>query len=212
VQTVLDNTFAGFHNHQDLGIDYYIHSLTKFAGGHSDTMGGVILGSNKNIDKVRWPAAEIGACLSPHTAYEIQKGLKTYSLRYERSCQNAQHIAEFLEKRREITDIRYPGLDSFPQKQLANKQLKDSGCVITFKLAKNYRVSDFLNNLGLIKVSPSLGTVETLAAPVNLFYGGLLSEDNKKISEIDEQTVRLSIGIESCDDLVKDIKKALKSI
>ena len=113
ILTVLDNTFAGFHNHVNLGIDFYIHSLTKFGGGHSDSMGGAILSSQRNINKIRWPAAEIGACLSPMMAYEIQKGLKTYPLRYEKSCANALKVAGFLLKRPEVSEVRYPGLDDF---------------------------------------------------------------------------------------------------
>lgn len=209
--SVLDNTFAGFHNHANLGVDIFIHSLTKFAGGHSDTMGGAILSTEKIIDSIRWPAAEIGAVLDPATAHQIQKGLKTYSLRYERACENALKIANFLEGCREVSNVRYPGLDSHPQKSLADKQQKDSGTIVSFDLDKALSLPDFFNSLNLFKVSPSLGCVESLAAPVNLFYGGLLSEENKVISEISENSIRLSIGIENVDDLLTDLKKSLRS-
>ena len=212
VLSILDNTFAGFHNHHDLGIDLYIHSLTKFAGGHSDTTGGVILGGAKLIDQIRWPAAEIGACLAPRVAYEIQKGLKTYDLRYSKACQNAAEIAIFLSKKREIARVVYPGLESHPQHSLASSQQIDFGTIVTIDLDKQFTVKDFINGLSLFKASPSLGCVESLVAPVDLFYGGLLSEENKKISGIRENTLRLSIGIEDVTDLKADLNKSLKAL
>lgn len=212
ILTVLDNTFAGFHNHANLGIDFYIHSLTKFGGGHSDSMGGAILSSQKNINKIRWPAAEIGACLSPMMAYEIQKGLKTYPLRYEKSCANALKVAGFLLKRPEVSEVRYPGLDDFSQKPLVNTQMVDFGTIISFKLAPEHDIATFLNSLKLFKISPSLGTVESLAAPVELFYGGLLTEAERLISGITGQDVRLSIGIENYVDLIADLEIAFKKL
>lgn len=209
VLSVLDNTFSGFHNHKDLGVDIFIHSLTKFAGGHSDTMGGVILSTQKIIDKIRWPASEIGACLDPVTAYNIQKGLKTYPLRYEKSCQNAMIVAQFLEAHSHIDMIKYPGLESHPQKKLIDQQQLDYGSVVSFNLKQEIPIRHFINRLQLFKVSPSLGCVESLAAPIDLFYGGLLSEENKKISGITSQSVRLSVGIEDAKDLIDDLNHAL---
>ena len=107
--TLLDNTFAGFHNHGQFDIDIYVHSLTKYASGHGDVMGGAVIARSELIDAMRTDFIVLGATLDPHTAFLIQRGLKTYPLRYERQCQNAMQIAQFLEAQPQVARVRYPG-------------------------------------------------------------------------------------------------------
>src|SRR5690606_5948007 len=113
--TVLDNTFAGFHNHGQFDIDVYVHSLTKYAAGHGDVMGGAVIARRELIDAMQADFVVIGATLDPHAAFLIQRGLKTYSLRYQRQCANALAAAQFLETHAAVARVRYPGLQSHPQ-------------------------------------------------------------------------------------------------
>ena len=211
--SIMDNTFSGFHNHRLMGVDLYIHSLTKFASGHSDAMGGAILGSKSLINRIRWGSFELGANLSPREAAAISKGLKTYFLRYERSCQNAKVIAEFLFTHPKIKSVRYPGLKSHPQHSLAQKQQKDFGAVIMFELIGGKKEAyQFIDRLGIFKAAPSLGSVESLVLPVELFFSGHLSDEDVVACGLSASAIRLSIGIEDVQDLVADISEALASL
>src|SRR5688500_11028715 len=133
--TVLDNTFAGFHNHGQFDIDVFVHSLTKYASGHGDVMGGAIIANKSIIDSMRTDFVVAGATLDPHAAFLIQRGLRTYALRYERQCSNAQRIAEFLASRAEVKAVHFPWLESHPQHALAKRQMIDSGTIVTIELA-----------------------------------------------------------------------------
>src|SRR5690606_290772 len=125
VTTVLDNTFAGLHNQGGFEIDYYVHSLTKYAGGHGDVLGGIVIADKARIRALRPQAVNLGATMDPEVAFMILRGLKTYYLRYERHCENAQRIAEFLAGRPEAERVYYPGLPSDPGHARARRQLAD---------------------------------------------------------------------------------------
>lgn len=211
--SVLDNTFSGFHNHRDFGVDLFIHSLTKFASGHSDAMGGVILGSKAMVNRIRWGAFELGANLSPREAHAISKGLKTYFLRYDRSCQNALKIAEFLSSHPKIARVRYPGLKSHPQHELAKSQQKDFGAVIMFDVKGGKpEAYGLIDRLNLFKAAPSLGSVESLVLPVELFFTGHLSDDDVKACGLSPSAIRISVGIEDVNDLIADLDSALATL
>lgn len=208
--SVMDNTFSGLHNHRGVGVDLYIHSLTKFASGHSDAMGGVILGSKALVNRIRWGAFELGANLSPREAAAISKGLKTYFLRYERSCQNALKIAEFLSSHPKVDKVRYPGLITHPQHQLAKKQQKDFGAVIMFEVKGGKpEAYGFIDRLKLFKAAPSLGSVESLVLPVELFFTGHLSDDDVIACGLSPSAIRISVGVEDINDLIFDLDSAL---
>jgi len=211
VLTILDNTFAGFHNHSDYDIDIYLHSLTKFVVGSGDAMGGAILTRKELIDPIRHETMEMGAVLDPRAADFCLRGLRTYYLRYERQCKNALAIAKFLEEHLKITRVLYPGLSSHPNYDLAKKQMKDFGSVISIDIAGGSQgMETFLNQLKLFKLAASLGSQESLAAPSNLFYGADLSEAEKERSFISDSTVRLAIGTEYFQDLIDDLSSALR--
>ena len=129
--TVLDNTFAGFHNHGAYDIDVYLHSLTKYASGHGDVMGGAIIARHELIAAMRKDIGPLGAALDPHAAFLIQRGMRTYFLRYERQCANALSVAEFLAQHPRVKQVRYPGLKSHPQHELARRQMRDFGTIVT---------------------------------------------------------------------------------
>src|SRR5688572_7302023 len=119
VVTVLDNTFAGLHNHGRYELDYFVHSLTKYANGHGDVMGGMVIGDRKRMRAIKPLSVNMGAVLDPGVAFLAARGLKTYYLRYERHCANAVALAEFLAKRKEVTKVYYPGLAADPGHALA---------------------------------------------------------------------------------------------
>jgi cystathionine beta-lyase/cystathionine gamma-synthase len=211
VVTVLDNTFAGLHNHGQFPVDFYVHSLTKYASGHGDVMGGIVIGDAKRIRAIKPLAVNMGATLDPHAAFLIARGLKTYHLRYRQHSANAQALAEFLTKRREVARVVYPGLPGDPGHALARKQMTEFGGVLTFDLkADKAQTWAFIDRLELFTTTASLGSVESLVAPVQLYLGSDLTPDEQKRAQIGESTVRLAVGLEHVDDLVADLTQALE--
>ncbi len=134
VISILDNTFSGFHNHTQYAVDLYVHSLTKYANGHGDVMGGVVLGSKQRIQHLRPFASALGPVLDPETAFMILRGLKTYWVRYRQQCANAEALAELLQADPRITQVRYPGLKDDPNHALAVEQMQDFGAIVCFEL------------------------------------------------------------------------------
>src|ERR1700682_4159469 len=132
--TVMDNTFAGFHNHGGYDIDIFLHSLTKFASGHGDVMGGAIIANGPLIAAMRKDVVSMGPTLDPHAAFLIQRGMRTYFLRYERQCSNALAVSMFLKDHPRVRKVFYPGLDGHPQHLLARRQMSDFGAVVTLEL------------------------------------------------------------------------------
>ena len=209
VVTVLDNTFAGLHNHGQYEIDYFVHSLTKYANGHGDVMGGIVIGDRKRMRAIKPLSVNMGAVLDPGVAFLASRGLKTYYLRYERHSANALAIAEHLAKRKEVTKVYYPGLADDPGHALARKQMSDFGGVLSFDLAADKeRTWAFIDALELFTTTASLGSTESLVAPVQLYLGSDLSADEQKRAHIKESTVRFAVGIEHVDDLIADIDQA----
>ncbi len=136
---MLDNTFAGFHNHGGYDIDVYLHSLTKYASGHGDVMGGAIIARRELLAAMRKDIGPMGPALDPHAAFLIQRGMRTYFLRYERQCANALIVAEFLKQHPRVKRVHYPGLASHPQHALARKQMKDFGTVVSIELDGGFK-------------------------------------------------------------------------
>lgn len=210
VTTILDNTFAGLHNHGQYDVDFFVHSLTKYAGGHGDVMGGIVVAAADRLKAIKPLAVNMGATLDPGAAYLIMRGMKTYYLRYERHCQNAQAIAEYLQTRPEVDEVFYPGLADHPCHALARKQMHDFGGVLSFSLAgaDQDKAWAFIDALELFVTASSLGSSDSLAAPVQLFLGSDLSEAERGAARIRPGTVRLSVGIEDIDDLIEDLAQA----
>ena len=208
--TVLDNTFAGFHNHGQFDIDVFVHSLTKYASGHGDVMGGAIIARQELVNAMKADFAVIGATLDPHTAFLIQRGLKTYSLRYERQCHNALRIAQFLESHPRVARVMYPGLESHPQHALAQSQQHDFGTLVSMELhAERAGAARFAEALKLFAISASVGSTDSLVQPGELMRPRDLSEPERTWADVHDATMRLSIGIEDADDLIADLGHAL---
>jgi cystathionine beta-lyase/cystathionine gamma-synthase len=207
--TLLDNTFAGFHNHGQFDIDIYAHSLTKYAAGHGDVMGGAVIARRELIEAMRTDFLILGATLDPHTAFLIQRGLKTFPLRYERQCSNALQIAKFLEVQPQVARVRYPGLASHPQHALAGRQMHEYGAMVTIELRADGMADRFSEALKLFAISASLGSTESLVYPGRLINPRDFTAPERQWSEISERTARLSIGIEDVGDLTADLEQAL---
>ena len=208
--TVLDNTLGGLHNHGGYDVDLYVHSLTKYAAGHGDVMGGAVIGRRELIDALGEDARNLGPTLDPHAAFLVLRGLKTYFLRWDAQCRNAGRVAEFLATRPEVATVRYPGLPSDPGHALAARQMDGFGTLVTFDLADGTAAgSRFAEALELFSIAASLGSTESLVVPPALQQPRGLGEQERAWTGITAGTVRLSIGIEDIDDLIADLAQAL---
>lgn len=213
VLTVLDNTFAGLHNHGQYEIDYFVHSLTKYVGGHGDSMGGAVIASKPGIDALRPLAVNMGSTMDPGVAFLMLRGLKTYYLRYRQHSENAQAIAEFLHGRAEVERVCYPGLSDDPAHAQAARQMHDFGGVLSFDLrADKQQTWRFIDALQLFATTASLGSTESLVAPVRLYLGSDLSDDELARAGIKDSTVRLAVGVEQVDDLIADLGQAFERV
>jgi len=208
--TVLDNTFAGFHNHGGYDIDVFLHSLTKYASGHGDVMGGAIIARSELIAAMRKDIVSMGPTLDPHAAFLIQRGMRTYFLRYERQCANALGASLFLKGHPRVKQVHYPGLESHPQHGLARRQMRDFGTVVSIELDGGFEQgARFADALRYFAISASVGSAESLVMPPQLLAGNEYTPEQRAASLITRGTVRLSIGLEDAADLVEDLGQAL---
>ncbi|HKC16348.1 MAG TPA: aminotransferase class I/II-fold pyridoxal phosphate-dependent enzyme [Steroidobacteraceae bacterium] len=208
--TLLDNTFAGPHQHGQFDIDLYLHSLTKFAAGHGDVMGGAVIGSAELIGLMRPEFTLLGGVLDPHAAFLAQRGLKTYFVRYREQSRSAQRIAEFLLNHPAILRVQYPGLASHPRHELARSQMSEFGSVLSFELRGGAEAGrHFAEALQLFAMAASLGATDSLVLPPQLIGVRDLNAEQLQLSGIGPATVRLSIGLEDTADLLADLAQAL---
>jgi cystathionine beta-lyase/cystathionine gamma-synthase len=208
--TVLDNTFAGPHQHGQFDIDIYVHSLTKSAAGHGDVMGGAVIARTEPIEKLRPEFTLIGGVLDPHAAFLVQRGLKTLLLRFKAQSESAGRIAAMLATHPAVERVHYPGLTTHPRHALAAAQMRDFGCVISFDLrGGNEAGRRFADALQLFAMTPSLAATESLVMPPQLIGCSDLTAEQRRVAGIGQGTVRLSIGLEDLDDLLADLNQAL---
>ncbi len=213
---VVDNTFCSpfLQNPLDLGADVVFHSITKFINGHADVVGGVIVTKTEKLyKKIRPLMVTMGCNMDPHQAYMVLRGVKTLSVRVERAEQNAMMIAEYLEKHSKVRWIKYPGLPSHPQYELAKQQMKGSGSMISFGLKNGFEGGkNLMNNVRLAKLAVSLGGVESLIQHPASMTHAIIPEKEKLKAGITPDLIRLSVGIENINDLLADLEEALKKV
>ncbi|OAD42558.1 trans-sulfuration enzyme family protein [Polaribacter atrinae] len=212
ILTMIDNTFASPINQNpiDFGIDIMLHSATKYMGGHSDISAGAIAATKEHIEKIWKTAINFGGNLSDQTVWLLERSLKTLNLRVKEQTKNAQKMAEFLENNADIDRVYYPGLKSHPQYELAKKQMKGFGAMMSFELSEGIDAMKFQNHLQLIKPSMSLAGLEsTTVSPVQTTHA-LLSEEERLARGIKDGLIRFSLGIEETEDLIEDILQAIK--
>lgn len=211
---VVDNTYCTPYIQRplDLGADVVVHSATKYLNGHGDVIAGFAAGKKEFIDVVRLFGIKdmTGSVLGPFEAYLINRGMKTLEIRMEKHCANAQKVAEFLEKHPAVESIQYPGLKSFPQYELAKKQMSLPGAMIAFEVKGGLEAGKkLMNSLHLCTLAVSLGDTETLIQhPASMTHSPYTPEE-RALSGISEGLVRLSIGLEDADDIISDLKHGL---
>ena len=213
--TIVDNTFNSpvITRPLEHGIDFVLHSMTKFIGGHGDAIGGIIITNkehNKEFIRIGKYVHEIGACLSPFNAYLFLRGLKTLEIRIKQQCINSMEIAKELEKRNDkVEKVLYPGLKIHPQHELAKKQMNYFGSVVSFYLKKGSNIIDFMKNLEIPYYAVSLGDTDSLIQdPYSLTHFSVPYKV-KKLIGITKTMIRYAVGIENVEDLIDDLNNTL---
>jgi len=213
VETLIDATLGTPYNIRPLeaGIDYVLHSATKYLAGHNDLLAGVVVGSEEKMEPVRKLRGIMGAINSPHNIYLLQRGLKTFELRMQRHNQNGLAVAQFLASHPRIERVYYPGLESHPYYDVARRTMRGFGGLVTFmvKDADWRQTADVVDAVTIPRIGPSLGGVESLIEqPLVMSYYECPPEDRQAYGIYDNM-IRLSCGIEDTDDLIEDLRQAL---
>ena len=212
----VDNTFLTpyFQRPLELGANISIHSTTKYFDGHNATVGGAVIVDDSSLDeKIRFIQNASGVIMSPWVAWLTLQGTKTLSIRLERQSANAQAIAEFLESHPKVKQVRYPGLESFPQHSLAKRQASGFGAMLWFEVEGGVAAGKkLMDSVRLCTLAENLGSVETLIThPVTMTHADVEEEERRRVGIIDG-LVRLSVGLEDAEDLIDDLKQALDAI
>ncbi|MFQ5791483.1 MAG: trans-sulfuration enzyme family protein [Acidobacteriota bacterium] len=212
VLTFIDGTFATPFNTRPLeyGIDGVLHSATKYFGGHSDLLGGVLAGAGEMVEQVKSALRVLGGILDPHAGYLLIRGLKSLAVRMEQHNRNALAVARFLEGHEKVRRVFYPMLPSHPQHELARHQMRGGGGVVSFEIEGTLETAKrFADGLELIRIAPSLGGVESLLSIPRLTSHAMLSPEDRHRAGIGDGLVRLALGIEDPEDLKADVASAL---
>ena len=213
VETLIDATLATPYNLRPLeyGVDYVLHSATKYLAGHNDLLAGAIIGSEEKLADVRQLRGVMGGINAPHNCYLLLRGLKTFSLRMERHNANGMAIAQFLEDHPMVEKVYYPGLPSHPYHEIAKATMRGYGGLVTFNVkdADWRKTANVVDNAKIFKIAPSLGGVESLIEqPLVMSYYQQTPENRAKFGIYDNM-IRIACGIEDTEDLIADLKQAL---
>jgi cystathionine gamma-synthase len=213
VRTLIDGTFGSPINQRplDYGIDYVVHSATKYLGGHHDLLAGVVVGRKERIAALRDARGVLGGIVDPQNAYLLERGLKTLGLRVQQQNESALHIARFLEEHPAIERVWYPGLPSHPDHAVACKQMSGFGGVVSFEVRGNLEeTSRFIDALHIPYIAPSLGGVDSLIEqPAIMSYFEKSTEERLAVG-IKDNLVRYAVGVEDSKDLIADLAQALQ--
>ena len=213
---LVDNTFMSpyFQNPLTRGADIVLHSTSKYINGHSDSIGGAVMVNDDTLfEQVQFMQNAAGGILSPFDSYLVLRGIKTLGMRMERHAANAMRIAKFLESHSKVNRVIYPGLSSFAQYELAQKQMSGFGSMMAAELKGDLSTAkEFVQNLHLFALAESLGGVESLIElPALMTHASVPAEDRKRLG-ISDTLIRISVGVEDVDDLIKDLEKALETV
>ena len=213
---VVDNTFATPMLQQplNLGADIVIHSVTKYLNGHSDMVGGAVVVRDDELgEKIAFLQNSAGGIQGPFDAFLVMRGVKTLALRMQAHCSNAARIADWLQGQPEVEKVIYPGLDSHPQKKLAERQMNGFGGMVSFDIGGDLaRARRFLENTRLFALAESLGGVESLVNHPAIMTHGSVPKERREVLGITDTLIRLSVGIEDVDDLIGDLRHALDQV
>lgn len=215
ILTIVDNTFMTpyFQKPISLGADIVIHSGTKYLGGHSDLVAGLVVVKDKTLgEKLHFIQNSTGGVLGPFDSFLLIRGIKTLGVRMDRHNDNAMKIAEFLKGRQEVEKVYYPGLKDHPYHEIHKTQATGFGGMVSFVIKKEYNYKKFLESLNLITLAESLGGVESLVChPASMTHGAIPKEIRDKVG-ISDNLVRLSVGIEDVCDIEQDLINAFKEV
>lgn len=213
IMTVADNTFATPFNQNplELSVDMVIHSATKYLGGHSDLTAGVICGNSEAVRRIRHSTNKyFGGNIAPQTAWLVSRGIKTLALRMKQHNKNAQAVADMLASHAKVREVFYPGLKNHANHEIARRQMKGFGGMVSFDLGSFDAGKDFMNGLRMIAIATSLGGVESIAQHSASMTHASLSSEEREAAGISDGLIRLSVGIEAIEDVEQDILSALE--
>lgn len=212
---VVDNCFATciLQNPIEYGADLVVHSATKYIDGQGRVLGGLVVGRADLIKEVRFFSRHTGPAMSPFNAWVLSKSLETLSLRIDKHCENALKLAQTLESNPALEVVNYPFLPSFPQYELAKKQMKQGGGIVTFVVKGGYDAAKrFIDNLQMASISANLGDTRTIVTHPASTTHSKLSVEEKAATGISEGLIRVSVGLESLQDIIEDIEQALAKV
>lgn len=216
IKVAVDNTFMSpiLQSPFELGADYIIHSMTKFLNGHADVVAGMIVVKDEaDYPNFRKTLNQIGGTIDPFNAFLVHRGIKTLKLRLERHCESAIKVAEYLEGHKKVDWVRFPGLKSHPQYEVGQKQMRGPGGMISFELKGGIKAGKILmNNIEVFQLAVSLGGVESLIQhPASMTHASM-NKEVREHAKITDGLVRISVGIEDVDELIKALDKGLAKI
>lgn len=213
ILSIVDNTFMTPYLQRPIekGIDIVVHSATKYLGGHSDVVAGLVVVNDKDLaERLAFIQNAVGGVLGPFDSFLLIRGIKTLGVRLDRHTENALRIAMWLEKNPAVKKVYYPGLESAQGYEINKRQAKNGGAMISFELKENYDFKKFFSSLKLISLAESLGGVESLAChPASMTHASIPREIREKVG-ITDGLIRLSVGIEGADDLIFDLNNAIE--
>lgn len=213
ILSIVDNTFMTPYLQRPIesGIDIVVHSATKYLGGHSDVVAGLAVVHDKELaDRLAFIQNATGGVLGPFDSFLLIRGIKTLGVRLDRHTENALKIAKWLTEQPSVKKVYYPGLESAQGYETNKKQAKNGGAMISFELKENYDFKKFFSSLGLIALAESLGGVESLAChPASMTHASIPREIREKVG-ITDGLIRLSVGIESAEDLIADLQQSIE--
>lgn len=212
--TIVDNTFYTPYLQRplELGADIVLHSATKYLGGHSDLIAGlVVVKAEKLAERLAFLQNATGGILAPFEAFLLLRGIKTLGVRLDRHVENAEKVAQYLSRHSQVKKVYYPGLKSHPGYDINQRQAKNGGAMISFELNEGHDTNTFFRALNVITLAESLGGVESLAChPASMTHAAIPKKIRDEVG-ITEGLIRLSIGIEDVDDLIKDLEQAIEA-
>lgn len=210
---IVDNTFLTpyFQTPIDLGADIVMHSGTKYLSGHNDTLAGFLVVANEELsEKLRFIYKTTGACLAPFDSWLMVRGIKTLAIRMEKQQENALELAKWLSKQPKIKAVHYVGLPTHPDYEISKKQARGFGSMISIQVDSEETAKRILERVNLVLYAESLGGVETLITYPMLQTHADIPEEERSKKGIDEQLLRLSVGIEAIEDIIEDLKQAME--
>jgi len=215
VETIIDATIATPYNLQPIsyGVDYVMHSATKYMGGHNDLLAGIVLGSREKLEEVRKLRGIMGSINTPHNCFLLERGLKTFELRMQRHNENGLKVAQFLESHPRVERVFYPGLESHPYYEVARSTMRGFGGLVTFEVAGAdwKQTAAIVDAAKLARIAPSLGGVETLIEqPMVMSYFERTPEQRAEFG-ITDNMIRLACGIENAEDIIADLAQCLEA-